>query len=257
MNKENDMKKLKTGSLLLLLTAMLVPAWSVAQDDEGPQWVSVRTVTTAGGQGATWIEQQVQLAAAHKERGDPARHVWQEITGDLDTFHIVTFPESLGGQGGPNEDPPMGDGQEEWAAKIGPTVASRSTMLMRHFPDLSIPPAEGSELGFLVLRRTTVAPGRSGDYSDWLEDKLVPMLKKAGATGVRQNRVAHGGDTNLWISSSRIANIAALNGRGPLASLSEEERTALNEGLDGVIWLTERKILRYRASMSNSGPSED
>jgi len=36
----------------------------------------------------TW---QRQLAARHKERGDPGRDVWQEIQGDIDTFHIVTF----------------------------------------------------------------------------------------------------------------------------------------------------------------------
>ena len=257
-NKENDMKKLRNGSLLLLLGAMLFPVYSAAQDDEaGPQWVAVRTVTTLGGQGDAWIEQQRQLAAAHTERGDPARHVWQEITGNLDTFHIVSFPESIGGGGGPNDDPPMGDGQEDWLAKIGPTTASRSSIIMRNFPGLNIAPAEDSELGVLVLRRTTVAPGRSGDYSDWLRDKLVPALKKAGVTGTRQNRVVHGGDTNLWISSTRAADVAALNGPGPLASLSEEERAALGEGLDGVIWLTERVLLRYRDDMSNSGPSED
>ena len=253
------MKKLKNGSVLLLLAAMLLPAYAVAQDDEGPQWMSVRTVTVHTGQQAVWVEQQRRLAAAHTERGDSARYVWQEISGDLNKYHIVTFPESLGGQGGgPNDDPPMGDAQDVWFATTGPTVAARSSMTMRRMTELAIPPAEDSELGTLILRRTTVAPGRSGDYNDWLSDTLVPALKKAGATGVSFNRVAYGGDINMWISGSRVPNEAALNGPGPLANLAEGEMAAVFQALDeGVIWLSERLLLRYRADMSNEGPSED
>jgi hypothetical protein len=87
---------------------------------------------------------------------------------------------------------------------------------------------------------------------------LVPALRKAGATGVTFNRVMYGGDANLWISASRIPNVAALNGPGPLASLGEEEMAAVFQGLEeGVVWLSERKLLRYREDLSHSGPSED
>ena len=251
------MKKLKNGSVLLLMAAMLLPAWSVAQDNEAPQWMSVRTVTTHAGHADIWAAQQSKMAAARTERGAPARYVWQEITGDLDTFHIVSFPDSLGGQGGPNEDPPMGDAQEDWGAVTQETIASRSTVIMRRMTELSIPPAEDSEPAVLLLRRTTIAPGRSGDYSDWLSNTLVPALKNAGATGVTFNRVSYGGDINMWVSGSRIPNVAALNGPGPLASLGEEEMAAVFEGLGDMIWLSERKLLRYRADMSNAGPSEE
>ena len=251
------MKKLKNSSVLLLITAMLLPAWSVAQDEEGTQWVTVRTVTTHAGQATTWAEQQVKLAAARTARGDPERHIWQEVTGDLDTFHIVSYSDSLGGEGGPNQDPPMGDAQDDWGEKIQATVASRSSVIMRRLPALTIPPAEGAEPAILLLRRTTVAPGRSSDYNDWLSDSLVPALRKAGATGVTFNRVVYGGDINLWVSATRIPNVAALNGPGPLASLGEEEMAAVFEGLDDVIWLSERILLRYREDLSNSGPSED
>jgi hypothetical protein len=245
------------GSALLLAAALLFSANAGAQDDEGPQYLSVRIVTTTVDGGATWVEQQRQLAARHKERGDPGRDVWQEIQGDIDTFHIVTFSDELGGGGGPNEDPPMGDAQEEWVAKIGPTVASRSTKILRQYPEHSIAADADAEQGLLILRYTDVAPGRGGAYNTWLADKLVPALKAGGAKGVDFNRVVFGGDTNRWVSASHIPNFAALNGPGPLASLSDEEREALFADFSDMVWGSEVRILRYRADLSHASPSED
>jgi len=245
------------GSALLLAAALLFSANAGAQDDEGPQYLSVRTVTTTVDGGATWVEQQRQLAARHKERGDPGRDVWQEIQGDIDTFHIVTFSDELGGGGGPNEDPPMGDAQDEWVAKIGPTVASRSTMILRRNSELSIAADADAEQALLILRYTDVAPGRSGAYNTWLAEKLVPALKAGGAKGVNFSRVAFGGDTNRWVSGARIPNFAALNGPGPLASLSDEEREALFADLGDIVWGSEVRVLRYRADLSHASPSED
>jgi len=244
------------GSALLLAAALLFSASAGAQD-EGPQYLSVRTVTTTATGGATWVEQQGQLAARLKERGDPGRDVWQEIQGDIDTFHIVTLSDELGGGGGPNEDPPMGDAQDEWVAKIGPTVASRSTMILRRSLQHSIAADADAEPALLVLRYTDVAPGRSGAYNTWLAEKLVPALKAGGAKGVNFNRVAFGGDTNRWVSGSSIPNFAALNGPGPLASLSDEEREALFADFGDMVWGSEVRILRYRADLSHASPSED
>lgn len=245
------------GSALLLAAALLFSANAGAQDDEGPQFLSVRTVTTTADGGATWIEQQQQLAARHKERGDPARYVWQEIRGDLDTFHIVTYPDAIGDGGGPNENPPMGDGQEEWVAKIAPTVASRTTMILRHYPEHTIAPEAGTEPALLLLRYTDVAPGMGGAYQTWLAEKLVPALKAGGAKGVNFNRVAIGGNTNRWVSGSRIPDLAALNGPGPLASLSDEEREAMFANFSDMVWGSELRVLRYRADMSHTAPDED
>lgn len=250
------MIKLKNGILGLLCTALLLPALAVAQDDEGPQWLSVRTVTAHASGVRTWVERQQEMSERRKEVGAGTRHVWQEINGNLDTFHIVTFPENFAGGDTPPDEPLMGEAQDEWEAAIGPTIDSRSTMVLRYYPELSRPPEEGVEPALLVLRYHTVAPGKSGDYQAWLSDQLLPALDKVGVTGMNTNRVVRGGDTNLWIRGSRVPNFAALDQPGPLMKLSQEERAELFGGLDGVVWINEVKLLRYRADMSNAGPQE-
>lgn len=139
------------GSFVLLCATLLLPALAAAQD-EGPQWLSVRTVTTTAAGGAIWVEQQKKLAARHAERGDPSRYIWQEIRGQLDTFHIVTYPDSLGGGPEPGDEPPMGDAQAEWVATIAPTVASRTSVVLRHYPQYTIPADDDADPAFLVLR---------------------------------------------------------------------------------------------------------
>ena len=61
-----------------------------------------------------------------------------------------------------------------------------------------------------------------------------------------------GGDTNRWVSGARIPNFAALNGPGPLASLSDEEREALFADLGDMVWGSEVRVLRYRADLSHA-----
>jgi len=247
----------KTGGSLLLAIILLLPAFVAAQDGEERQYLAVRTVTVTAEGSATWVEQQRQLAAVHKERGDPTRHVWQEVTGDIDTFHIVTFPDGFAGRDEAPEGPPMGDAQAEWVAKISPTVASRNTVVLRRYPQHTIPNADGSEPGLSTLRYTTIAPGKSGAFNTWIGEKLVPALKKGGAEGVRFNRIVFGGNTDVWVSSNSLPNFAALDEPGPLAGLSDEERAEMFDGWGEMVWESDVRLVRFRDDLSHTTPNED
>jgi hypothetical protein len=244
------------GGALLLATALLLPAFAAAQDD-ARQYVAVRMVTVTADGGAVWVEQQRQLAAVHKERGDPTRHVWQEVRGDIDTFHIVTFPENMASFDTAPEGPPMGDAQEAWVAKIGPTVASRSNRLLLAYPEHTSPGDPDTERGLVVLRYVTVAPGQRNAYNRWLGEKLVPALKAGGAKGNRFSRVVAGGNTDLWVSTSAIPSFAALDSPGPLAGLSDEERGEIFADYGDMVWESEVRIIRFREDLSHITLVED
>jgi len=247
--------RIAAGSLLLAAMSLLVPLTASAQDD-GPTWSTVRTSHVKPSKVGEYVELQKQLNEAGQAAGLPGRGVWQETRGDLATFYVFNRIENFA-QYDEEFTPPMEeDDWAKWVSAISDTTASSSRTIMRTHPEYSIPADEGSEPSLLILRRTTIAPGKGGDFHGWIEDKLVPALKAGGAKGVRFSHVAFGGNTDQWVSASRIDNWADLDSPGPLASVSDEERAALFEDWGEMVWGSDVRILRFRADLSRRSPEE-
>jgi len=149
--------------------------------------------------------------------------------------------------------------EEAWAAwveVISATTASSTRVILRRHPEFGIPGDDDAELNLLILRYTSVAPGQSGAFHDWVENKLSPALKAGGAKGVTFSHVAFGGSTDRWVVSTRIDSWADLDTPGPLASLSDEDRAALFAEFGDMVWGNEVRMLRFRADLSRDGPEE-
>ena len=115
-----------------------------------------------------------------------------------------------------------------WMSAIQEVTASSTRTILRSHLEWSIPADDDSEPGLLVLRSTTVAPSKMGPYHGWIQDQLVPALKKGGAKGVSFNHTVFGGNSNTWVSGARIPNWAALQRRrGSLAYMSDEDYDVL------------------------------
>lgn len=231
--------------------ALVMPLTASAQEEEnqGPVWLQVRTVSLNTDGVQTWVGLQEQLAEANREADAAPRDVWEEVRGSLDTYHIVNFPENMAGFDEQGENAPD-DAQREWVASIAPTVRERSQTIMRHHGNLSIPSAEDYEPNILVLSYTKLQPGKAGAYHDWIENKLKPALEAAGQTGVYFSHMTHGGNNNTCVSAVNLENWAALDQR-LLPDLTGEERAAVFGSLGDLVADSERRILRYRADMSN------
>lgn len=141
---------------------------------------------------------------------------------------------------------------EAWIKAIYEVIDSNTLTILRSHLEWSIPAEEDSEPGLLVLRSTTVAPNKMYDYHGWIQDQLVPALKKGGAKGVSFNHTVFGGDSTTWVSGSRIPNWAALQRRrGSLAYMSDEDYIALMAPLGEMVTASDLRILRYRADLSH------
>ena len=239
------------ASALLVIFALGVPLLASSQDDDRT-WLQVRTVHVKPDRFDEFVALQIKLSEAQKEAGRTERSVWQEIRGDLATFHIVNSVDNLAELDEPNE-PPMAE--EEWTAwltAIYDVTESSSRTIIRSHLEWSIPADEDSEPGLLVLRYTTVAPNRMGDYHGWIQDQLLPALQEGGAQGVSFNHTAFGGDVTTWVNATRIPNWAWLQRRrGSLAYMSDEDFAALCAPVAEMVTASERRILRYRADLSN------
>ena len=78
----------------------------------------------------------------------------------------------------------------------------------------------------------------------------VRVLEAAGVTGAYFSHMAHGASSNICVSARHIQNWAALDQRR-LADLSAEERAALFGGVGEMVADSERRILQFRADLSN------
>lgn len=248
--------RIAAGSLLLTAMTLLMPVTVTAQDAER-SYTAVRTVHVKPSMVSEYVELQTQLNDAAKAAGQSGRSVWQEVRGDLATFHVVSRLENLA-QYDENGSPPMDEGAwAKWLEAIGDVTASSSRTILLRYPGVSIPGDEDATPNLLLLRRLTVAPGQGGAYRAWVRDQLVPALKGAGSTGHYFSRAIFGGNTDVYIQSTTIDNWAALDDAGPLAGLSDEERAAMFEGFSDMVWESDLRILRYRGDLSRESPAEE
>jgi hypothetical protein len=196
-----------------------------------------------------YVALQKQLTAALKADGRPGRSVWQEIRGDLGTFHQVSSLENYAVNDEPF-DPPMGDDAwAEWVAGITDATQSSSRMVLRTHPEYATASGDGREPNLLYLRYRTVGPGKMDAYHDWVENDLSPALKEGGADVV-WSHIVIGGNNRTWIGATYLDNWAQMDGAGPLAHMSESEIDALLGPADEMVVASENRLLRYRDDLS-------
>jgi hypothetical protein len=103
-----------------MILALGTPLLASSQDDDRT-WLQVRTVHVKPDRFNDFVELQIKLSEAQKATDKNGRSVWQEIRGDLGTFHFVESVDNLAELDEPFE-PPMEE--EEWAAWIKATSQS-------------------------------------------------------------------------------------------------------------------------------------
>jgi hypothetical protein len=239
---------LALGSLLVAVM-LLPPATALGQDD-ARSYAQVRTIHVKSGMQGSFVEQQEKFAAAMAAAERPGRSVWQEVAGEVGVFHMVVDRDNLASF---DEQlvPPME--QEEWQAygrALSATTESINRMVLRRYPEYSIPADDGAEVNLLSLRYMTVAPGKTREFRDFLENRFIPALKESGAKGVRVSRINQGGNPGTWIIASQLPNWAVLDEPVWFLALTPEERTTLFAGFGDMVVSQESRMLRYREDLS-------
>jgi hypothetical protein len=245
--------KIAASVVLLTALSMLIPLTASAQDAD-ISYNQVRTVHVKASKVGEFIELQEQFKAALEAAGRPGRSVWQEIRGAQNVFHLVVQADNLTSLDTQFERPMEEGVWGEWASALGDTISSSTRVITRRYPALSIPREEDTAPSMLVLRSTTVAPGKGLAYRNWQRDHLVPALKAGGATGRGFSKVVYGGNTDRYISTSLVDNWAALDGPGPLASMSADDRNAMFAAQDDAVWESDVRVLRFRGDLSHRSP---
>jgi len=235
---------LVVGLMLTLLSPL-----ALAQED-APAWLDVRIMQVKADRNAEFQDLIAEITAALGAAGRPPVTVWQEVRGSLATYHLVT-PLEAAGDLDEALGPPIDAGA--WSAlisRIVDTVESQRRLLLRTYPDIAIPAAEGSEPAeFLMLRLREIVWGGNGEYREWLQDNLIPALTDAGVQDVSVSRVVAGDSPRIWIMGTPIENWAEFDEPGPFADLSEREAQQLFGAGNALIQTGENLVLRLRPDL--------
>lgn len=227
----------------LLLAGLIVlvgfhPSYAQGQ----PRLLDLRIVTVKPNQVTEWVELQQELNAAREEAGLAAREFWQVEIGDLDTFHILT-PIARLGEG---ELPLPADEAAQWAARVNDTLVSRRNMVLRIHP-ASIPPVEGKQYDFAVVRTRVAARGHTTDLINWYGQKWYPFHREAGSEAMLLTQIVYTGNARTMYSINLAADWAAVN--TPPSLPPAETRELLAEG-GSYVEVASQILLRRRHDLS-------
>jgi hypothetical protein len=248
MRSVNYFSRALGGLLAIAIVVAFTPTQVFAQDNDRT-YIQVRTQHVKGGMFDEWVALQKQLTEAMKADGRPGRTVWQEIRGDLGTFHTVTSLDNFAANDEPFDPPMDEDAWAEWIAAITNATHSSTRMILRTHPEWSTAPDSDAEPNLLYLRYRTVGQGQMGAYHDWVKNSLSPALKKGGAD-VTFSHITLGGNNRTWISATYLENWAAMDGEGPLSHMSDNAIDGMLDAANNMVVESENRLLRYRADLS-------
>ncbi len=209
---------------------------------QAPRLLDLRIVTVKPNRIAEWVGLQQELNEAREEAGLSARDFWQVEIGDLDTFHIFT-PIARLGEG---EMPLPADEAAQWAARVNDTLVSRRNMVLRIHP-ASIPPVEGKQYDFAVVRTRVAAKDHFADLSSWYGEKWYPFQREAGSEAMLLTQIVYAGNSRTMYSVDLVEDWDAVNAPSSLPPAESQQLRA--EG-GSYVELASQILLRRRHDLS-------
>ena len=209
---------------------------------QAPRLLDLRIVTVKPNRIAEWVGLQQELNEAREEAGLSARDFWQVEIGDLDTFHIFT-PIARLGEG---ELPLPADEAAQWAARVNDTLVSRRNMVLRIHP-ASIPPVEGKQYDFAVVRTRVAAKDHFADLSSWYGEKWYPFQREAGSEAMLLTQIVYAGNSRTMYSVALAEDWDAVNAPSRLPPAESQQLRA--EG-GSYVELASQILLRRRHDLS-------
>ena len=209
---------------------------------QAPRLLDLRIVTVKPNRIAEWVGLQQELNEAREVAGLSARDFWQVEIGDLDTFHIFT-PIARLGEG---EMPLPADEAAQWAARVNDTLVSRRNMVLRIHP-ASIPPVEGKQYDFAVVRTRVAAKDHFADLSSWYGEKWYPFQREAGSEAMLLTQIVYAGNSRTMYSVDLAEDWDAVNAPPRLPPAESQQLRA--EG-GSYVELASQILLRRRHDLS-------
>ena len=233
---------LSTACALLLV---LSPPAVNAQND-GPAYFR-HLVTTVKPDRVAEFESLLRERAAALEAGGEQgfRSVWQPVQGPQYTYVIVDPIRSLAVL----DEPPSATPSADWIHRVDAAITEQTSIILRNYPDLSIPGPEGYERDMARLRIRRTLPAVTNPYYQWQRDELVAKQREAGLTSLVTGRAVAGTSVQTWISLAHIDDNASQEGNIIATVMPLQERVQMFERGSGLLAYSEDWIVRFRPDL--------
>ena len=227
---------------------------SVLRAQNASDWLRVDIVRVVPERLEDYIELQLEeVTPGLQAAGIPWRSVWR--TAEFGNSYELQFVTPLGDLadydvGGPLARVMEPGNFQRLVDRLRRFTVSRDSYAVRYRPDLS---AESDEIGSLFLARVTnieIAPGRVGEWTAFLEQRL-PQFREAGLVFGVYERV-YGPAPTSWQIAENHASFTELAQPNIVARAFGEQAQAVAAEIAGVVVSVERSVLRYDPELSYS-----
>lgn len=228
------------------LLALFVPPL-MAQTD-GPAYVRHVIATVKPDRVMEFESLLEERAAILRDSGQQGfRNVYESVQGARYTYLIEDPLPSLAALDEPSAAEPSSD----WTDRFDGAVSTQRSVIIRAYPDLSIPAGAETERSLVHYRIRRNIPARTQEYYQWQTNELVPAMREAGRPAwFFTGRVIAGGSPQSWISLAHVDNWAALEVNNFAETMTPAERAQMFSRGSSVLSYADDSFFRFRPELS-------
>jgi len=245
---------------LLLSATVLVASFShvcfaqgtVQQSDVQPRWTGSTTTKVKPEMRREFEGYLKQLMAAYKKAGTLWFLTLETFAGDTTEYTTVVPVMKFGDLDGLSVvTKVLGEaGWERLSRKIARCYTAQSRQYATPQTELDIDNADVPMGIYWVETSTLVAPGKMGDYLNWLKYDYRPALEKAGVAHFQVTQPIFGAAAGKIVTMRMLKNLAEIDGGAALSkALTDEQARAVAAKSVPLVSSSTTRIVRMRADL--------
>lgn len=247
-------RSVRVAVVVALLVLMGPGVGSSLRAQDASDWLRVDVVRAVPERLEEYIELQLsEVTPALQAAGIPWRSVWRTAEfGNTYELHFVTPLGDLADYdiGGPLARVMEPDEYRRLVDRLRRFTTSRESYAIQYRPDLSV---ESDAVGSLFLARVTnvqIAPGRSGEWTEFLRQRLPQFRDSNLVFGVYER--VFGPAPASWQIAENHASFTELAQPNIIARAFGDQADSVAAEIAGVVVSVQRTVLRYDPELSYS-----
>lgn len=245
----------RCGLILATFLGASLSGLCCAQSDFQSSWTGSTTTKIKPERRHKFEGDLKQLMGAYKKAGTPWFLTFENFAGDTTEYTMVVPVENFGDLDRPAA-PSRVLGIKGWqhlSRNMAQCYTGQTNTYSMVRTELEIDRKNMPIETYWVETSTLVAPGKAGEYLNWLQNEYLPALEKAGVSHFQVTQPIFGAVAGEIVTLRMLKTLAEIDG-GPILNKALDEATArsVNAKLVPLVRSSETRIVRLRFDLSYS-----